>query len=73
MVAGQSRRLVWFAALDRIQNLAVFGNGQLFGARLADKIEMKPREPREERLAQLGEHRIAGDDGDAMMKPAVNF
>jgi hypothetical protein len=31
MVAGQSRRLVWFAALDRIQNLAVFGNGQLFG------------------------------------------
>jgi hypothetical protein len=34
---------------------------------------MKPREPREERLAQLGEHRIAGDDGDAMMKPAVNF
>src|ERR1700722_11824623 len=73
VVARQSRRFIRFASLDRFQNLAMLGKRELFESRLANQVEMKPGEPSEQSLAQVGEDRIARNDGDAVREPAIGF
>ena len=52
MVRGEAGGLVRFSALDGAEDLAMFRQGELLQARLADKIEVELDKPSKQRLAE---------------------
>ena len=71
MVRGEAGGLVRFSALDGAEDLAMFRQGELLQARLADKIEVELDKPSKQRLAETRENRVASDEGDAVVKSAI--
>src|ERR1700722_11258694 len=71
MVRGKGGGLVRFSTLDGAEDLTMFRQGELLQARLADKIEVELDKPSKQRLAETREDRVASDEGDAVVKPAI--
>jgi hypothetical protein len=71
MVRGKAGGLVRFSTLDGAEDLTMFRQGELLQARLADEIEVELDKPSKQRLAETREDRVASDDSDAVVKPAI--
>src|ERR1700742_4177592 len=59
MVRGEAGGFTRFSALDGAEDLAMFRQGELLQARLADKIEVELDKPSKQRLTETREDRVA--------------